>query len=129
MASPMRRSRTRPARYILPTIANTSAAANGITVPPDLGISTINSPNPQAYPIVSQTFLVAYADMCKAGISQATASAVKKFLTYALGDGQTTLGAGCGQLPYAPLPASILCQGPGAAHQADLQWRRRSRKD
>ncbi len=94
--------------YILPTIANTSSAANGVKVPADLGISTINSPNPTAYPIVSQTFLDAYTDMCKAGVSQSTASAVKSWLTYAFGAGQQTLGAGSGQLPYAPLPASIL---------------------
>ncbi len=93
--------------YILPTISNTSAAASGVKVPPDLGISTINSPNPQAYPIVSQTFLVAYKDQCKAGISQSTASAVKSFLNYAFGSGQSTLGAGSNQLPYAPLPADL----------------------
>jgi phosphate transport system substrate-binding protein len=94
--------------FVLPTIANTSAAANGITIPPDLGISTIDSPNPQAYPIASQTFLVSYADPCKAGISQGTASAVKKFLTYAIGPGQQTLGASSNQLPYAPLPSDLV---------------------
>ena len=31
------------------------------------GSSTINSPNPQAYPIASQTFLDVYTDPCKAG--------------------------------------------------------------
>ena len=46
---------------------NTSAAADGIKVPADLGISTINSPRPTAYPIVSQTFLVTYKDPCKDG--------------------------------------------------------------
>jgi phosphate transport system substrate-binding protein len=93
--------------FIAPSIPATSAAAEGIPVPANLGISTINSPNPAAYPIVSQTFLMAYTDMCKAGISQSTAGAVKKFLTYGLGEGQKTLGAGSGQLPYAPLPASL----------------------
>ena len=93
--------------YVLPTIENTSAAADGIAVPPDLGILTINSPNPAAYPIVSQTFLVAYEDACRAGISESTAKAVKAFLAYALGDGQKTLGASSNQLPYAPLPASL----------------------
>ncbi|MBV8988237.1 MAG: substrate-binding domain-containing protein, partial [Solirubrobacterales bacterium] len=97
--------------YVLPSIPNTSAAASGINVPPNLGISTINSKNPSAYPIVSQTFLVTYEDMCKAGVSQSTASAVKHFLTYALGQGQSTLGAGSNQLPYAPLPASLASQG------------------
>jgi phosphate transport system substrate-binding protein len=94
-------------KFILPTIEATSAAADGITVPPDLGISTINSPNPAAYPIVSQTFLIAYEDACKAGFNSGVAKGVKQFLTYAFGDGQKTLGSGSGQLPYAPLPSSL----------------------
>ena len=94
--------------YVLPTIPNTSAAFLGITIPPDLGISTVNSPNPGAYPIVSQTFLDAYKDPCKdGGASSGTAAAIKKFLTYAFGAGQQTLGAGSNQLPYAPVPSSI----------------------
>ncbi|HEY4830259.1 MAG TPA: phosphate ABC transporter substrate-binding protein PstS [Solirubrobacteraceae bacterium] len=94
--------------YVLPTIPNSSAAFLGITVPPDLGISTINSSNAGAYPIVSQTFLDAYKDPCKdGGASSGTAAALKKFLTYAFGAGQQTLGAGSNQLPYAPLPAAL----------------------
>lgn len=93
--------------YIAPTIPATSSAAEGIAVPANLAISTINSPNAAAYPIVSQTFLIGYADACKAGISQSLAAGVKKFFTYAVGDGQKTLGAGSNQLPYAPLPASL----------------------
>jgi phosphate transport system substrate-binding protein len=94
--------------YILPALSNTSAAADGITVPADLGISTINSPNPQAYPIVSQTFLVTYQDPCKSGgASSSVASGLKKFLSYAFGAGQKTLGSGGNQLPYAPLPGSL----------------------
>ena len=93
--------------FIAPTIAATSAAAEGIAVPANLAISTINSPNAAAYPIVSQTFLIGYTDACKAGVSQSAAAGVKKFFTYAVGDGQKTLGAGSSQLPYAPLPASL----------------------
>jgi len=95
--------------YVLPTIANTSAAAEGIKIPADLGISTINSPNAAAYPIVSQTFIDVYADPCKSGgASASVASGLKKFLTYAFGDGQKTLGASGNQLPYAPLPADLV---------------------
>ncbi len=95
--------------YVLPTIQNTSAAANGITIPPDLGISTINSPNPSAYPIVSQTFIDVYKDPCKSGgASSSTAAALKSWLAYAYGAGQQTLGASSSQLPYAPLPASLV---------------------
>jgi phosphate transport system substrate-binding protein len=93
--------------FVAPTIPATSAAAVGIPVPANLAITTINSPNPAAYPIVSQTFVIGYADACKAGISQSAAAGVKKFFTYAVGDGQKTLGAGSSQLPYAPLPASL----------------------
>jgi phosphate transport system substrate-binding protein len=90
--------------YILPTLQAASAAAEGITVPPDLTISTINSPNAQAYPITSQTFLIAYQDMCKAGRSQSAASSVKKFITYGLGPGQKVEQS----LDFAPLPAALL---------------------
>ncbi len=103
--------------YVLPTIENTSAAANGITVPADLGISTINSSAPGAYPIVSQTFLVTYKDPCKDGKeSAATAKGLKSFLTYAFGAGQQTLGSGGNKLPYAPLPSSLV-----AKNNAQLQ--------
>jgi phosphate transport system substrate-binding protein len=94
--------------YELPTIANTSAAAVGIPVPADLGISTINAPGAGAYPIVSQTFIDVYKDPCKSGGASTTvATGVKNFLTYAFGQGQSTLGGGSSQLPYAPLPSSL----------------------
>ena len=95
--------------YIEPTIPNTSNAFLGIKIPSDLGISTINSPNAGAYPIVSQTFIEAYKDPCKdGGLSSNTAKGLNEWLTYAIGDGQKTLGAGSNQLPYAPLPSSLL---------------------
>jgi phosphate transport system substrate-binding protein len=94
--------------YEIPTIANTSAAAVGIKVPADLGISTINSSGSGAYPIVSQTFLDAYKDPCKSGGSSAsTAKGLETFLSYAFGAGQQTLGSGGNKLPYAPLPAGL----------------------
>ena len=91
-------------KFIAPSLPATSAAAVGIKVPADLTISTINSPGANAYPIVSQTFVVVYKDMCKAGVSQAAASGVKKFLSYGLGAGQAVEK----QLFYAPLPSSLL---------------------
>jgi phosphate transport system substrate-binding protein len=95
-------------QFILPTIANTSAAATGIKVPKDLGISTINATGSGAYPIVSQTFLDVYQDPCKSGgANTSTASGLKKFLSYAFGPGQQTLGSGASKLPYAPLPSSL----------------------
>ena len=92
--------------YVAPSIAATSAAAVGIKVPANLAIKTIDSPNPAAYPIASQTFVIVYKDMCKAGVSQAAASGVKKLLTYGLGAGQAVEQ----KLFYAPLPAAILAK-------------------
>jgi len=97
--------------YISPTIPNTSAAAVGVKVPADLGISTINSKNPTAYPIVSQTFIDVYQDPCKSGgASASTAGALKKWLSYVFGAGQQTLGAGSGQLPYGPLTSTLVAR-------------------
>jgi phosphate transport system substrate-binding protein len=93
-------------KFITPTLDASSAAAVGIKIPADLTISTINSPNPTAYPIVSQTFVIVYKDMCKAGVSQSAASGVKKFLTYGFGPGQSVAK----QLSYAPLPPALVAK-------------------
>jgi len=93
--------------FVVPTLAATSAAAAGAKIPADLTVSTINSPGAAAYPITSQTFVIVYKDMCKAGRSPTAASGVKKLLTYALGAGQMVEQ----QLYYAPLPAALLAKG------------------
>jgi phosphate transport system substrate-binding protein len=93
-------------KFITPTLQATSAAATAVKVPANLAISTINAPGPTTYPIVSQTFLIVYKDMCKAGRSSSAASGVKKFLTYGLGAGQKVEE----QLDYAPLPAPLLAK-------------------
>jgi phosphate transport system substrate-binding protein len=98
--------------FIAPTLAAASAAASGIAVPANLAITSIDSPNPAAYPITSQTFVIVYKDMCKAGVSKSAASGVKKFLTYGLGAGQKIEQ----QLSYASLPPALL-----AKDQAQLQ--------
>jgi phosphate transport system substrate-binding protein len=100
-------------KFIPPTLQAASAAAEGIKVPPDLAISTINSPNATAYPITSQTFIVVYKDMCKAGRSQAAASGVKKFISYGLGDGQKVEQS----LDFAALPAALLAKDQAQVSQ------------
>ena len=92
----------------LPTITNTSAAFTGITIPANLAVSTINSPDAAAYPIVSQTFLDVYQDPCKdGGLNESTAKGLFDFLTYAFNAGQKTMGSASGDLPYAPVPAAL----------------------
>lgn len=93
-------------KYVEPTLASTSAAAEGVEVPANLGFKIKNPSSPAAYPITSQTFVVVYKDMCKAGVpgGEAAAKGVVSFLNYGLGSGQSVLS----QADYAALPAAIL---------------------
>jgi phosphate transport system substrate-binding protein len=97
--------------FIAPTLESTTAAGEGIDVPKDLGISVIDSPNPKAYPIASQTFVIGYDDLCKAGMSKANAAGYVAFLDYALGEGQSVAK----DLAYAPLPADVKTPALAAA--------------
>jgi phosphate transport system substrate-binding protein len=98
--------------YVEPTLASTSAAAEGVEVPANLGIKIKNPTAPTAYPITSQTFVVVYKDMCKAGVpgGEAAAKGVVKFLEYGLGSGQSILS----QADYAALPTAILTKSKEA---------------
>ena len=89
-----------------PTLASTTAGGEDIKIPGDLRFTISNPPNPQAYAITSQTFVVMYQDPCKAGASSQVAKGLKAFITYALGDGQNALA----QLQYAKLPSAIESQ-------------------
>jgi phosphate transport system substrate-binding protein len=98
--------------FVEPTLASTSAAAEGVTVPANLGIKISDPPGSGAYPITSQTFLVVNKDLCKAGIpgGEAAAKGVVKFLEYGLGEGQAILS----KADYAALPAAILAKSKEA---------------
>jgi phosphate transport system substrate-binding protein len=105
--------KNRSGHFVAPTLASTSAAGQGLTIPSDLGISTIDAPNASAYPIASQTFIDVYKDVCKAGMKRSDAKALGAFLDYGLGEGQACLN----QLFYAKLPAPLLAKAKAAAQQ------------
>jgi phosphate transport system substrate-binding protein len=98
-------------QFVEPTLDTTTAAGQGVKVPADLGINIIDSPNPKSYPISSQTFVIVYKDLCKGGLDKAKAGAVKGFIDYGLGEGQSVLG----QLQYAQLPAALLTKAKAAS--------------
>jgi phosphate transport system substrate-binding protein len=99
--------------FVEPTLASTSAAAEGVTVPANLGIKIKNPTAPDAYPITSQTFIVVNKDLCKAGIpgGETAAKGVVRFLDYGLGEGQAILS----KADYAALPEAILTKSKEAA--------------
>jgi len=94
--------------YISPTLASTTAAAQGVTIPANLGIKIKNPAGSGSYPITSQTFIVVNKDLCKAGTpgGEEAAKGLKKFIEYGLGAGQSILS----QADYAALPAPILAK-------------------
>lgn len=96
--------------YIEPTLASVTASGDGIDVPADLRINVIDSPNPAAYPISSQTFAIVYSDLCKAGLAKTKAAGMQKFLNYLLDAGQDTIK----KLSYAPIPSGLVTKGKAA---------------
>jgi phosphate transport system substrate-binding protein len=98
--------------FVAPTLSSTTAAAQGIEVPANLGIKIVNPSGIGAYPITSQTFIVVNKDLCKAGTpgGEGAAKGVKQFLDYGLGEGQKILA----EADYAALPAEILAKSKEA---------------
>jgi phosphate transport system substrate-binding protein len=88
-------------RFVAPTIASTSAAANDLrAVPRDLRGSLVGAREPTAYPIATWTFLVAF----RRQPDTARGAALAQLLWYATHQAQ----AAAKDLEYAPLPATVL---------------------
>jgi len=100
-------------QFVAPSLASTTAAAQGVEVPANLGIKISNPSGAGAYPITSQTFIIVNKDLCKAGLpgGESAAKGVVKFITYGLNEGQSILS----QADYASLPAAILAKSKTAA--------------
>jgi phosphate transport system substrate-binding protein len=100
-------------QFVAPSLASASAAAQGVTVPANLGIKISNPAGANSYPITSQTFIVVNKDLCKAGTpgGEGAAKSVVKFIQYGLNEGQAILA----QAEYASLPANVLAKAKTAA--------------
>jgi phosphate transport system substrate-binding protein len=99
-------------QFVSPTLQSTTAAAQGLKIPANLGIKISNPSGATAYPITSQTFIVVNKDLCKADTpgGEAAAKGVVKFISYGLNEGQSILS----QADYAALPAEILAKSKAA---------------
>ena len=82
-------------KFIYPKVETTTAAASGVTLPPDFRKVITNTEAPDGYPITGFTFLLVYKN--------GTKPAMKKFLEWALTTGQKDAAANY----YAPLPANV----------------------
>lgn len=80
-------------------LQNTSAAANGVKIPDDYRVSITNSPNKDAYPIATFTWLLVPKKPSDANKGKI----IKDFLAWMIDDGEKMTD----QLDYAPLPQPL----------------------
>lgn len=88
-------------QYVEPTIESITAAAEGVTLPPntDYRVSIVNAAGAKAYPISSFTWLLIYRNQP----DSEKARKLKDFLRWAYAEGEQSAAA----LDYAPLPAGL----------------------
>ncbi|HWC20097.1 MAG TPA: phosphate ABC transporter substrate-binding protein PstS [Terriglobales bacterium] len=85
--------------FVKANLQNTSAAANGVKIPDDYRVSITNSPNKDAYPIATFTWLL----IPKKPSDGNKGKVIKDFLAWMIDDGQKMVEA----LDYAPLPTEL----------------------
>jgi phosphate transport system substrate-binding protein len=89
--------------FVAPSLDSTSAAASGLNpIPADMNLLPLvmNSANPEAYPIVTGTYLLSYDKWDDA----AKLAAFKAFVNWALGDDGSAIAKDLG---YASLPSDL----------------------
>ena len=93
---------TRPGKFIEPTLASTTAAAQGASamLAKDVRTPIANSSSPDAYPIAGMTFLLVYKDQKDADKGKALAD----FIRWANSKGQEINET----LEYARLPETVV---------------------
>lgn len=70
--------------YILPSLASTTKAAEGVTLPDDMKVMLTNSANPDAYPIVGFTWMLVYVNQP----DKAKGETLAKMLWWGIHNGQ-----------------------------------------
>ncbi len=101
--------RNQAGQYVQPTIEATTAAMEGVDIPPSTEVMIVNSASPQAWPIAGLTWILVYENQTDA----AKARALARVLWWALHDGQGVAP----ELDYAPL-------SPAAQRAAEAEVRR-----
>jgi phosphate transport system substrate-binding protein len=87
-------------KYVEPTLDSTTAASTGVTVPDDTKVMITDSTNPNAYPIVGFTWILAYVNQP----DQAKGESLVYYLWWSIHDGQQYSR----DLLYAPLPSDVV---------------------
>ena len=85
--------------YVAPSASSASAAADGVTIAPNLTFHAVWGTGAQAYPITYQSWVLVYETQPNAN----DAAMLKAYIGYLLGPMQQMSGS----LGYAPLPSSL----------------------
>jgi phosphate transport system substrate-binding protein len=85
--------------YVAPSPSSASAAADGVTIAPNLTFHAVWGTGAQAYPITYQSWVLVYETQPNAN----DAAMLKAYIGYLLGPMQQMSGS----LGYAPLPSSL----------------------
>jgi phosphate transport system substrate-binding protein len=88
--------------FVAPSLAATTKAAEGVTLPDDMKTMITNSSNPDAYPIAGFTWMLVYVNQK----DKAKGESLVKMLWWALHDGQQFETA----LDYAPLSSTAVAK-------------------
>jgi phosphate transport system substrate-binding protein len=89
-------------RFVKADSKSISASAQ-TEIPPDTRVSITNSPEPDAYPISTFTWIIVYKEQCYNKRTASNARALSDLLAYIVGDEGQTIAA---KTYYAPLPES-----------------------
>ncbi len=100
---PMGYLRNSYGRFIYPTLASVTVAAN-VKIPPDTRVSLTNTASPIGYPIAGMTWLLVYQEQHYLGRSKAKAEAFVKLIWWMTHTGQKYTKP----LEYSPLPKSVV---------------------
>src|SRR5260370_39874211 len=99
---PFAQLQNKAGNWVTASLAGVTAAAasSANDMAPDFRVSITNAAGADAYPISSFTWLLVYQKQDKKDVGEQ----IKKFLSWALTEGQTQVAA----LKYAPLPAEVV---------------------
>jgi phosphate transport system substrate-binding protein len=99
---PMALLENRKGAYVKATPQTSEAALKGVKLPPDFRIDIPDPEGPDAYPIVTYTWILCYSEYKDARV----ADTLRKVLTYCLTEGQATSK----ELGYIPMPPDIAAE-------------------
>jgi phosphate transport system substrate-binding protein len=95
--------KNKAAKFVDATLDGASAALAGVTVNPDLSYNPLWADGDAAYPITAPTWILAYTTQA----DKAKGAALKAFLQYIYGEGQTVAA----EVNYAKLPDTLKDKG------------------